>query len=265
MSAGRFKSESESRFVISVISVNAAMAQPQCVSQNGRDGSDGQAELTRLLGDIRPTSRWQEPLKQLLGSYIMPQEVQRALSFLAENIDTAMKAVKDPSHSLGYPALCIDIKHKPLVFNLDCWKKIMIALHFDLTEPEGSQQLDLIEVKVTDNVTLPPLAGFKILLKSLSSVSGELFRMVLALTPEEAMRLLAVMQDAFGGNKPQDHEIIQKLHARYPDQLSALGFVTSRRHSDVTWHPPSSSDVTYNLEVVLIGLYHDGSGLETYI
>ena len=43
-------------------------------------------ELRRLLGDTQPVWRWQEPLKELLQTYLMPKEARRALSFLAENV-----------------------------------------------------------------------------------------------------------------------------------------------------------------------------------
>ena len=91
------------------------------------------------------------------------------LKLFGFQMDTACRAVMDPAHSAGYPALFIDIKHKPTVFHIDCWKKIMMGLYFEITEPESNRQLDLIEVKVTKHVTLAPLVGFKILLQSLSS------------------------------------------------------------------------------------------------
>ena len=95
------------------------------------------------------------------------------LSLVHFQMDTAIRALRDPSHSTGYPALFIDIQHKPTVFNIDCWKKIMIGLYFEITEPESNRQLDLIEVKVTKLVTSVTLAGFKILLQSLSSTYYE--------------------------------------------------------------------------------------------
>ena len=82
-------------------------------------------------------------------------------------MEAAYRAVKDPAHSEGYPALFIDIQHKPIVFHIDFWKKILLGLYFEITEPESNRQLDLIEVTVTKHVTLAPLIGFKVLLQSL--------------------------------------------------------------------------------------------------
>ena len=43
-------------------------------------------ELRRLLGDTQPVLRWQEPLRQLLQTYLMPEVGRGALSFLTENV-----------------------------------------------------------------------------------------------------------------------------------------------------------------------------------
>lgn len=68
------------------------------------------------------------------------------------------------------------------------------------------------------------------------------------------------------GHKPRDHDVIQGLHACYPDQLSALGFSITKvnRSKAVMWQSPSSDHIQH-LQVALAGLHHDGSGLETYI
>ena len=89
------------------------------------------------------------------------------INFVVLQMDAAIRAVKDPSNSMGYPCLYIDIKKKPVVFDIDCWKKIMISLHFEITEPEGNRELDLIEVTITKHVGLGALHGLKVFLQSL--------------------------------------------------------------------------------------------------
>lgn len=82
-------------------------------------------------------------------------------------MNTAMLAVQDHSTCPGYPSLFINMRSKPSIFPIDAWKHILLSLHFDLTEPEGNRDLDLIEVNVTANVTLPLLQGFTLILQSL--------------------------------------------------------------------------------------------------
>ncbi|XP_076463223.1 uncharacterized protein LOC143295420 isoform X1 [Babylonia areolata] len=238
------------------------------VLQNGV--VSGERELKKLLADTQPVGRWQDRLKRLLGIYIMPHDAFKALAFLQENMDTAIIAVQDPTQSLGYPALCINIDHKPQIFDLQHWKGIMYALHFELTEPDGRHDIDLVEVKVTRQVTLGSLLGFKFLLHCLSNISWDMLRMLLSLSAGEALGLLAVMQNLHSRHHGHvDLSTLQDLYARYPHQMSELGFTVNRRASrkrkEVTWLPPQSSDSANNLEVALIGLFHNGSGLETYI
>ena len=74
------------------------------------------------------------------------------------------------------------------------------------------------------------------------------------------------IQGVLAGRDSRHHVVIEGLHARYPDQLSALGFDVTRvkGSKEVTWQAPSS-DCIHHLQVALAGLHHDGSGLETYI
>lgn len=235
------------------------------VLQNG--AVNGEREIKKLLADTQPVARWQERLRRLLSVYIMPHDAYQALAFLEKNMDTAIVAVEDPSQSVGYPALYIDVKHKPQIFDQQHWKDIMIALHFDITEPEGRHDFDLIEVKVTRQVTLGSLLGFKFLLHCLSNISWVMLRMLLALTHDEAHRLVAVMQSPHSHHHGHvDLSALQDLCARYPNELSTLGFsvTKNRRKKEVTWHP-QPSDCVHSLEVGLIGLFHNGSGLETFI
>lgn len=225
--------------------------------------------LTRLLSDTQPPTRWQEPLRSLLSVYIMQSEAKQAATFLLHNIETAVRAVQDPKNSPGHPSIFIDVKTKPRVINIDHWKNILLGLHFDLTEPEGLRDIDLIEVKVTKYVTLAMLSGFKLLLQSIIALDWDMLRMSLALNSKEAMDLLCVLQNVLttGGEQLQDtSEVLVNLHARYPDQLSALGFLIQRnkRVWDTTWKRPDSDHI-FHLEVVLLGFYHDGSGLESFI
>ncbi|KAK7501073.1 hypothetical protein BaRGS_00007558 [Batillaria attramentaria] len=223
--------------------------------------------LTRLLSDTQPPGRWQEPLKSLLTVYIQCSEAKQAVSFLLANMDTAIRAVQDPDGSLGYPSLYIDVRAKPRTINIDHWKKILLGLHFDLTEPEGNRDIDLIEVKITKYVTLALLSGFKLLLQSLLAMDWDMLRMVLAFNPQEGLELLTVLQNVLmPGEKLQNTQILVNLHSRYPDQLSALGFHLTRSKGtwEAGWRRPDTDHI-FHVEVVLLGLYHDGSGLESFI
>jgi hypothetical protein len=84
-------------------------------------------------------------------------------------ITTAYHSIQHPEHALGYPAIKIDVARKPVVFDIHLWKKILIALHFEITEPEGNRQADLIEIKITQNVTPRSLKAFTSFLQSMTS------------------------------------------------------------------------------------------------
>ncbi|KAL8584576.1 hypothetical protein ACOMHN_002306 [Nucella lapillus] len=243
---------------------NSGLWSSSLVLQKGAVGEE--REVRKLLMDTQPVARWQQRLRRLLSGYIMPLHAYQALAFLEKNMDTAIVAVEDPSQSLGYPALFIDITPKPQLFDLQHWKDILIALHFDITEPEGNHDLDLVEVKVTRQVTLGSLLGFKFLLQCLSNVSWDMLRMLLALSNEEAHILMVVMQSPHHHHGHVDLSGLQDLYARYPNELSTLGFSTAknRQKREVTWRP-QSSDSVYNMEVALIGLFHNGGGLEAHI
>ncbi|XP_025109585.1 uncharacterized protein LOC112573429 isoform X2 [Pomacea canaliculata] len=223
--------------------------------------------LTRLLQDTQPPSRWQHHLRTLLSIYIQHNDAKQALLFLMNTMNTAMLAVQDHSTCPGYPSLFINMRSKPSIFPIDAWKHILLSLHFDLTEPEGNRDLDLIEVNVTANVTLPLLQGFTLILQSLLGLDWGMLRMLLAIDADDGLRLLSSLQDVVvQSSHIEDIEILLQLYARYPDELSALGFsYRSKVRPQMTWQRPENDDVSHMIEVALLGLFHDGSGLEVFI
>ncbi|XP_041358660.1 uncharacterized protein LOC121375325 [Gigantopelta aegis] len=223
--------------------------------------------MTRLLGDTNPI-QWQTAMKKLLKTYIVETTAKQAVSFLLDNVDTAIRALKDPEHSPGYPALCIETKRMPAILDLDCWKFILIGLNFEITEPEGNHRLDYMEVQVTEKVTMSSLLGLRIMLDSLLELDWNNFRMMLYLEDQEGYNLLCVLQDVLRMTSTiKKMDFVKQLFERYRESMESIGFHKhriDRKTVDIMWDKPST-DQLYLCEVVLFGLYHHGKGLETFV
>ncbi|XP_071118681.1 uncharacterized protein [Haliotis cracherodii] len=234
---------------------------------NGR-GTD-HVHITRLLGDTR-VSEWQRALRKLLMTYIQHDVMKQAVTFLSDNIHSAIEAIRSPHLFPGFPCLYVHVDRKPVVFDIDLWKIILIAINFELTEPEGNRHLDLIEVKVTDKVTLPSLIGFHQLLKNILELNWDILRLILYLEEEEAFTFLCTLQDVLRSpSRTSNPTLVDALYQRQTSAMEELGFYQRRGEGRgsrrvVVWENTESEQVLY-AEVVLFGLFHHGKGLETYI
>ncbi|KAK3771060.1 hypothetical protein RRG08_002107 [Elysia crispata] len=181
-------------------------------------------KLRHLLELTRPASTWQPHLVQLLAQQILESGARHTIAFLQHVLtmgkETLQRTRRANLRSCGCP-VPVDKRLAPLVLDIDCWKKILVSLGFEIEQPDGYHSLEHVDVLVGPGVMPLALDGMLHLLTLVNSLPWNILRMILTFLPDEALSLCALSEEI--GPRIQDQVTARAFLSRYPVEMTQLG------------------------------------------
>ncbi|CAH1775209.1 unnamed protein product [Owenia fusiformis] len=214
---------------------------------------EGRVVIERMLEQI-DAEKWRRPLRNLLSVYYMEQPIRQAIGFLTHMFDQAVR-IAHAERSIDQ-LVDLDVSRVPPIFNLDHWHSLVLALGFNIEEPDTCKNIRDATVFVP--VSMKPCVpeGFLLLLQSLADLGFYDIRTLLSLDKQHAQLLLHTISEVSSSSSDISPWIgpLWEMHQGF---LEKLGFTRvqqgSRKHFTFNNNAPTAKLVrVYN---VLCGMY----------
>ncbi|XP_012944621.1 uncharacterized protein LOC101859674 [Aplysia californica] len=231
--------------------------------------------IDRMLELTRPTYVWQRPLLEMLQACIMEADVRQTLTFLEHTVTEARRLTSQhlPNQGVtnirsavvdsGPVFLYLDTSLAPRTMDVENWKKLLIALGFEIEEPDGRRSIDDVSVCLSPGVMSEGLDGMALLLRLIGGVPWNILRMVFKLGDDdvEHFRRLVLQR---GEVDSADQTVARRLCGSYPDEMKDLGFQQKRR--EISRSCQNCEQTSEILGLVIHALYpHTSSQSDVYV
>ncbi|GFO18819.1 histone-lysine N-methyltransferase SETMAR-like protein [Plakobranchus ocellatus] len=152
----------------------------------------------------------------------------------------------------------VDKQLAPRVIDIDRWKTILIALGFEIEQPDGYHSIEHVDVFIGEGVMIAALDGMLLLLSLINSLHWDILRMVFTFTPEEAANLSSLIETTGPEFLDQQQVLAKAFLSRYPDEMRKLGLRKEHRKIVKRVFDLQQAQLCKTLSLVLTAIFQEG-------